>query len=92
MQKKMLYILMGALLFAGMASSAMAGSVDWMQSKGTEIRFLMNKHPFTSDIEPKVAEFEKMTGIKVNLEVFPEDQFRNKRMIELNVVARWTAT
>ena len=84
MQKKMLYVLMGALLCAGMASAAVAGSVDWMQSKGTEIRFLMNKHPFTTYIEPKVAEFEKMTGIKVNLEVFPEDQFRNKRMIELN--------
>ena len=84
MQKKMLYILMGALLCAGMVSTAVAGSVDWMQSKGTEIRFLMNKHPFTTYIEPKVAEFEKMTGIKVNLEVFPEDQFRNKRMIELN--------
>jgi len=67
-----------------MVSTALAGSVDWMQSKGTEIRFLMNKHPFTSYIEPKVAEFEKMTGIKVTLEVFPEDQFRNKRMIELN--------
>jgi len=67
-----------------MVSTSIAGSVDWMQSKGTEIRFLMNKHPFTSYIEPKVAEFEKMTGIKVTLEVFPEDQFRNKRMIELN--------
>jgi len=84
MQKKMVYMLMGALLCAGMVSTAVASNVDWMQSKGTEIRFLMNKHPFTTYIEPKVGEFEKMTGIKVNLEVFPEDQFRNKRMIELN--------
>jgi len=67
-----------------MVSAAVAGSVDWKQCQGTEIRFLMNKHPFTTSIEPKVAEFEKMTGIKVNMEVFPEDQFRNKRMIELN--------
>lgn len=63
---------------------AAAAAVDWKQCQGTEIRFLMNKHPFTTFIEPRVAEFEKMTGIKVNLEVFPEDQFRNKRMIELN--------
>ena len=84
MQKKMTNVLIGVLLCVGMVSTAIAGSVDWMQSKGTEIRFLMNKHPFTSYIEPKVAEFEKMTGIKVTLEVFPEDQFRNKRMIELN--------
>jgi multiple sugar transport system substrate-binding protein len=84
MQKKLTNVLIGVLLSVGMVSTAIAGSVDWMQSKGTEIRFLMNKHPFTSYLEPKVAEFEKMTGIKVTLEVFPEDQFRNKRMIELN--------
>jgi multiple sugar transport system substrate-binding protein len=84
MSKKTTVVLIGVVLCVGMASAAMAGSVNWMQSKGTEIRFLMNKHPFTSFIEPKVAEFEKMTGIKVNFEVFPEDQFRNKRMIELN--------
>lgn len=59
-------------------------AMDWKQFQGTEIRFLMNKHPFTTSIQPKVAEFENMTGIKVNLEVFPEDQFRNKRLIELN--------
>ena len=58
-----------------------AGAIDWKQLQGTEIRFLMNKHPFTTSIQPKVAEFEKMTGIKVNLEVFPEDQFRNKRLL-----------
>jgi multiple sugar transport system substrate-binding protein len=84
MQKKMTAVLIGVLLCLGMVLPATAGSVDWMQSKGTEIRFLMNKHPFTSFIEPKVAEFERMTGIRVTLEVFPEDQFRNKRMIELN--------
>lgn len=84
MPKKMIFLLIGALLCAGMVSAAVAGSVDWKQCQGTEIRFLMNKHPFTTSIEPKVAEFEKMTGIKVNMEVFPEDQFRNKRMIELN--------
>ena len=43
---------------------APASAIDWMQCKGTEIRFLMNKHPFTTFIEPKVAEFEKMTGIR----------------------------
>jgi multiple sugar transport system substrate-binding protein len=84
MPKKMIFFLIGALLCVGMVSAAVAGSVDWKQCQGTEIRFLMNKHPFTTSIEPKVAAFEEMTGIKVNLEVFPEDQFRNKRMIELN--------
>src|SRR5512139_135972 len=72
------------LLCATMFSAGASAQVDWKQFQGTEIRFLMNKHPFTSFIEPKIPEFEKLTGIKVVFEVFPEDQYRNKRTIELN--------
>ena len=75
--------LAGLLCTSLMSASASAG-IDWKQSQGTEIRFLMNKHPFTTYIEPKVAEFEKLTGIKVVIEAFPEDQYRNKLTIELN--------
>jgi multiple sugar transport system substrate-binding protein len=82
--KKILSVVLGVLLCVGMVSSIASAAVNWKQLQGTEIRFLMNKHPFTTFIEPKVAEFEKMTGIKVTLEAFPEDQYRNKRTIELN--------
>jgi len=84
MRRRITYLFIASMLCAGMVSATAFAGVDWKQCQGTEIRFLMNKHPFTSYIEPKVADFEKMTGIKVILEVFPEDQFRNKRMIELN--------
>ena len=73
-----------ALLCAVMMSATAFAQADWKQFQGTEIRFLMNKHPFTTFIEPKIPEFEKLTGIKVVFEVFPEDQYRNKRTIELN--------
>ena len=73
-----------ALLCAVAVSGTALAQVDWKQFQGTEIRFLMNKHPFTTFIEPKIPEFEKLTGIKVVFEVFPEDQYRNKRTIELN--------
>jgi multiple sugar transport system substrate-binding protein len=76
----MLVVLLCAVVFSATAFA----QVDWKQLQGTEIRFLMNKHPFTTFIEPKVPEFEKLTGIKVAMEVFPEDQYRNKRTIELN--------
>jgi multiple sugar transport system substrate-binding protein len=72
------------LLCAGLISASAFAEINWKQSQGTEIRFLMNKHPFTTYIEPKVAEFEKLTGIKVVIEAFPEDQYRNKLTIELN--------
>lgn len=83
-------VAMLGLLLAGivlLASTAMA-EVNWKQCEGTEIRFLMNKHPFTDYIQPKIPEFEALTGIKVAMEAFPEDQFRNKRMIELSAGAQ----
>jgi multiple sugar transport system substrate-binding protein len=84
----MKYVLKSAvlslLLCAGLISASAFAEINWKQSQGTEIRFLMNKHPFTTYIEPKVAEFEKLTGIKVVIEAFPEDQYRNKLTIELN--------
>jgi len=84
MKKRIACFLSVALLCMVVFSSITSAAVNWKQLQGTEIRFLMNKHPFTTFIEPKVAEFEKMTGIKVSLEAFPEDQYRNKRTIELN--------
>ena len=84
MKKRIACVVLMALLCAVMVSGTAQAQVDWKQFQGTEVRFLMNKHPFTTFIEPKVAEFEKLTGIKVVMEVFPEDQYRNKRTIELN--------
>ena len=84
MRRRFTCVVLMALLCAVVVSGTALAQVDWKQFQGTEIRFLMNKHPFTTFIEPKVAEFEKLTGIKVVMEVFPEDQYRNKRTIELN--------
>lgn len=84
MKRKMVCLLLVTLICVGTSSSIALGAVNWKQFQGTEIRFLMNKHPFTTFIEPKVPEFQKLTGIKVTIEAFPEDQYRNKRTIELN--------
>ena len=84
MRRRFACVVLMALLCAVVVSGTALAQVDWKQLQGTEIRFLMNKHPFTTFIEPKMAEFEKLTGIKVVMEVFPEDQYRNKRTIELN--------
>src|SRR5512141_3505327 len=84
MRKVLKSVVTTALLCAGLISASANAQIDWKQAQGTEIRFLMNKHPFTTYIEPRVVDFEKMTGIKVVIEAFPEDQYRNKRTIELN--------
>ncbi|OAA27236.1 hypothetical protein AT15_05295 [Kosmotoga arenicorallina S304] len=63
---------------------SLAFSINWKQFDGTTIRILANRHPWTTMIEPLIPEFESLTGIKVVLEVFPEDQFRTKRTVEIS--------
>lgn len=70
------------LLGATLLSSAFAQEFNWRQYEGTQIRFLMNQHPFTDFIEPLLPEFEELTGIEVTLESFPEDQFRQRTLLE----------
>ncbi len=76
-----LRLMVFALVLMGFAA-ATAQEFDWRKFEGSEIRFLMNRHPFTNWLEPLVPEFEELTGIDVNLEVFPEDQFRQVRLLE----------
>lgn len=56
---------------------------NWQQSKGTQLRVLLNKHPWQAGIEPHLKEFEALTGIKLIAEIYPEDQFRAKTLVEL---------
>ena len=50
---------------------------------GQICKFICNKHPWIDLISPMIIDFEKLTGIKVELSIFPEDQFRAKLGIEL---------
>jgi len=76
-------------LLAGLllASAAQAGQFNWQQFKGTQLRVLLNKHPWQDAIEPHLKEFEALTGIKLITEVYPEDQFRAKVLVELTAGA-----
>lgn len=62
---------------------AAGGSFDWQKYNGSTIRVMLNQHPWTTAIQPSIPEFEKLTGIKVVLETYPEDQFRQKSLVEL---------
>ena len=55
MKRRIVCIVLVTLLCTGMVSATAFAAVDWKQLQGTEIRFLMNKHPFTTFIEPKLA-------------------------------------
>jgi len=55
---------------------------NWSRFSGSQVRFLACRHAWSEAIEPFISEFEKKTGIKVQFEIFPEDQFRQKLLIE----------
>jgi multiple sugar transport system substrate-binding protein len=70
------------LAFALTSSSALA--VDWQQAKGTSLVLGMNKHAYTDAITPLIPEFEKLTGIKVDVETYSQDEYMNKRLVDLS--------
>jgi multiple sugar transport system substrate-binding protein len=76
------------MLLAGLAllllpGPAAAQKFDWQTHKGTTIRVLSNKSAIGLAVESLLPDFEKLTGIKVQYETFPEDQFRQKLLLEL---------
>lgn len=55
-----------------------ADNFDWKKFSGTEIHFLANNNPVGQLIEKNAAEFTKLTGIKVTVSLFAEQQFRQR--------------
>jgi multiple sugar transport system substrate-binding protein len=66
------------------APLAQAQSFKWDAYKGTSLRLLLNQHPWTTAITPYLPEFEKLTGIRLVVESYPEAQFRQKVLVELS--------
>jgi len=58
-------------------------NVDWQQFAGQRLLIAMNKHGWTDGIEKILPEFEKLTQIKVTLDVYSEEEFRKKRLVAL---------
>ncbi|RIX97450.1 extracellular solute-binding protein [Aureimonas flava] len=73
---------LGALALAGVRPSLAAG-VDWKKYAGTEIEVNLIKSPRGELLRKHQTEFEELTGIKVNSEMTPEQQQRQKAVIEL---------
>jgi multiple sugar transport system substrate-binding protein len=63
--------LLSLAVVLALAAPALAQQFDWQQAKGTQLRVLMNKHPWQGAIEPHLKEFEALTGIKLIAEVYP---------------------
>ena len=80
-------VLTGLTLVAGSGISG-AADFNWKQAQGTEIRFLALRAWFTDHWKANLPEFEKLTGIKVVVEDYPEDPFRQKLAVEMSAKSK----
>ena len=60
------------------SSQALAADFDWMKHKGTGLKLLLNKHPYTDAMIANLDTFKSMTGMDVTYDVFPEDVYFDK--------------
>jgi multiple sugar transport system substrate-binding protein len=74
----------GSALVSAPILLARADSFNWKRFSGSRVRFLLDAHDWSTDLVPAhLLEFEKLTGIKVDWQVYPEDQFRQKLTLDL---------
>jgi Spermidine/putrescine-binding periplasmic protein len=85
--KHLLGGLVAVLLLAGGAAFAAdppeKANIDWKQFQGKELNVFFVKHPWESAIEPLLPDFEKLTGIKLNVTTASEEAFWNKSSLGL---------
>ncbi len=85
-------LLVGIVLIAAAVvlcpDAGQAGEFNWKQAQGTEIRFLALRAWFTDHWKANLPEFEKLTGIKVVIEDYPEDPFRQKLAVEMSAKSK----
>lgn len=74
-----------ALLTAAlMSTTANAADFDWRKFEGTEITWAYDIHPYADAVVAYLPEFEELTGIKVNAELYPDDTYWGKLNIQLS--------
>jgi len=55
-----------------------SSTFDWKQFSGTTVNVMLVDHPWTKGFKASLDDFMNETGIKVNLEVLPEDDYFDK--------------
>ena len=64
-------------------ASEVTGEFDWKRFDGESLRLVFNQHPWQEAIEPLLPEFEELTGMTVEVESLPEEQFRQRVQVEM---------
>lgn len=84
-RKRARALLWATLLLAGLCSTQLrASDYNWRRDKGQSIRFLVNNNTLGHALVSKKDEFEKLTGIKVTVDMYQEQQMRQRLLTVLN--------
>jgi len=75
--------LVAVVAMTGPTSTRAQARFDWKQAQGTEIRVLALRVWFTDHFKANLPEFERLTGVKVVFEDYPEDALRQKLAVEM---------
>src|SRR5258708_16098307 len=75
---------LGALPGASVLTAQAQGAFDWKRFKGEKIEILLVKSPRGDLLTKYHKEFGDLTGIEVGSEMVPEQQQRQKAVIEFN--------
>ena len=75
---------LGAIPGAGQLAAHAQGAFDWKRFKGEKIEVFLVKSPRGDLLTKYHKEFEDLTGITVGSEMIPEQQQRQKAVIEFN--------
>jgi multiple sugar transport system substrate-binding protein len=67
-----------AILALAATAPIHAQAFDWQRYKGTTIHFLTENNPWSNDVVADLPAFEKLTGIKVEVDSFQEQQTRQR--------------
>src|SRR6266478_4771646 len=77
-------VALGSFPYASMLPAQRAGAFDWKRFKGEKIEVFLVKSPRGDLLSKYHKEFEDLTGISVGSEMVPEQQQRQKAVIEFN--------
>src|SRR6476469_6071723 len=77
-------VALGAVPGASLLGAQAQGTFDWKRFKGEKIEVFLVKSPRGDLLSKYHKEFQDMTGIEVGSEMVPEQQQRQKAVIEFN--------
>ena len=68
----------------GQDPSKVGGDFSWTREKGKTINLAFAKHPLSDALIAALPGFQKQTGIKVEYDALPEEEFRQKLLTDLS--------